>query len=108
MQANNLTGQMGRPKPPRTPQQDALAAAKLRKEIALAARAELLVEREKGLLVERAEVERQSCRKIEAVRNKLMGLGAGLAGQLEGQDAAEIQRLIDERCQQICDEFSRG
>lgn len=105
MRENGLSGKVGRPSEGDSPDLD---AARLRKENALASKYELQVEKERGLLIDRAEVEQASARKVVAVRNKLMACGASLAPRLVGLTAAEIQETIDDYHRDICDEFARS
>jgi phage terminase Nu1 subunit (DNA packaging protein) len=105
LKANNLTGKVGKPKQPISAE---LEAAKLRKELAMARKHELDVAQREGLLVERTEVEKNTVEKITVVKNRLLGLGAKLAAQVEGMTGAERQAAIDAEVQEILSEFSRG
>jgi phage terminase Nu1 subunit (DNA packaging protein) len=79
MRSKNLTGDVGKPKEIVS---DELEKARIRKDNALANKFELQVERERGLVIERAEVERLGVQKVVTVRNRLMVVGSKLAAQL--------------------------
>lgn len=68
---------------------------------------EVSLARERGRLLDADEVERGRIARITAVRHALMGLGASIAPQLAGQPAVECQRLIDDACRRICEQFAR-
>lgn len=105
MQDNNRTGKKGRPS---TPEGDELQAAKLRKEIAMAEKYERENAVAAGKLIDAATEQARDVQKITAIRNRLCGLGASLAGVLEGKSGAERQSLIDDSIQEILAEFARG
>lgn len=103
MKANGVSGLQGRQIEGDSPD---LAAAKLRKENALAARYELQVAREKGELVPALEVKQWIGENVTTARNKLLGMGAQLTPLLEGREAAERQTLIEERVTEILNELA--
>jgi phage terminase Nu1 subunit (DNA packaging protein) len=100
---NNVTGEAGRP----AETDDALKAAKTRKELALAEKHEIELARVKGLLVDKAVVESANIQKFTVIRNKFLGLAASIAPMLEGQDPASIEVLLDQRIREILEELSR-
>lgn len=100
MKANKKTGKPGRPA------NEALNAAKLRKETAMAIKYEIENKVSMGLLVDAASEQQRNIAKITTVRNRLCGLGATLSPALEGLDGAERQAAIDEAVEQILKEFS--
>lgn len=105
MVANNVTGKVGKPSEPIS---EEIKAANLRKVQAMALSWELDNKQKQGLLVEKAEVEKASIAKITLVKNRLLGLGAKLAAELDGLNGAERQQRIDDEVQEILNEFSRG
>lgn len=46
-------------------------------------------------------------RKVHEVKSALLGLGRSLAHSLVGQDAETIERILGDRCRQICEDFAR-
>jgi phage terminase Nu1 subunit (DNA packaging protein) len=102
MVANGKSGKRGRPA---APESEDLKAAKLRKERAMARKYELEVAEKEGQLIDAAAERQRDLAKIVAVRNRLCGLGATLAPQLEGLSGAERQTLIDEAVEAILKEF---
>jgi terminase small subunit / prophage DNA-packing protein len=105
MKANNLSGTVGRPTGPVSEQ---LAAAKLRKENAMAELHEIRVAREKGELVEKAEQERLNIKKFTVIRNKLMGLPAAAAPAIAGLEAPAIETALECRIRDLLAELSRA
>ena len=103
MKANNLTGDAHRPAEGVSPD---LAAAKLRKENALASRYEIEVARARGELVPLVEVKAEMGQQITTAKNKLRGLGAAITPLLEGRDAAERQGIIDNRIEEILNDLA--
>jgi phage terminase Nu1 subunit (DNA packaging protein) len=85
-----------------------LDAARLRKENALAEKYELQVERERGELLVAERVERDWLQSAQVIRNKLIGLPASVAPQLEGMTAAEMQTLLETRVNEILNELADG
>lgn len=104
MDAEGLTGERGRP----TEDSPDLEAARLRKENALASKYELQVERERGLVVDRASYKTEWITRINAAKNKLIGMPAQLAPSLVGQDAGDIEHLLRDRLEQIIREIQHG
>jgi phage terminase Nu1 subunit (DNA packaging protein) len=101
MEANNLTGKIG------APVSDTLEAAKLRKELALAEKYELQTAKEKGLLIERAAVEKSIADALAVFRNRLLGLPASLAPVLAGREVPEIESMLDERLRDFLTDLSK-
>ena len=104
MKAKGLTGAVGRPGGPTS---DKLAAAKLRKELAMAELHEIKAARERGGLIDRAEQERENVRKFTVIRNKLLALPATAAAALQGLNALEIQAALEARIRDALTELSR-
>ncbi len=96
--ANPGLGVVGRP---RTPISEAMAAAKLRKEEALATQHEIQVGRELGELVLAEDAKAAIVAQITGAKNKLMGLGAAIAPALEGMPTSAIQQIIETRISEI-------
>lgn len=103
MQANNLSGERGRPVEGSSP---TIEAARLRQINAMAAKYEIQVERERGVLVNKEEYRRHWRSELDIVISKFRGMGATLAAQLVGLDASEIHARIDENVQLIFRELS--
>jgi len=99
-------GEMGRPVSVNASPD--LDAARLRKENALAEKYELQVERERGELLVAERVERDWLQSAQVIRNKLIGLPASVAPQLEGMTAAEMQTLLETRVNEILNELADG
>lgn len=87
---------------------ESLALAKLRKELALAERAELDVAERKGELMPRAEVEQATVARILEVRAALLGLAARVTPRVVGQDGATVHGIVDEEARRICEGFAEG
>jgi hypothetical protein len=106
-QDQGLSGERGRPPDASSGE---LADAKLRKENALAAKYEHQVQKDRGELIPLVDVRRWVSEQIGAAKNKLIGLGAAVTPHLEGRDAAERQKLIDDRVTEILNDLagSRG
>lgn len=110
-QRGKVPGKMGRPSDidgASGSAKDALAAAKLRKEIALATKAELDVAERKGELQPRAEVEQAAIARILAVKAALLGLAARVTPRAVGQDGATIHAIVEEEARRILDGFADG
>lgn len=105
MKINNKTAKVGRPSTPMSGEREAL---EIRKLAALVRKYEREEKVDEGLLIDAAEEQRRDIAKITLVRNRLSGLGASIAPQLEGLDGAERQTLIDESIATILKEFSAG
>lgn len=105
MEEEGLNGERGRPIEGDSPD---LEAAKLRKENALAAKYELQVERERGLVVDRAAYRSEWIARISAAKNKLIGMPAQIAPALVGQDAGDIEHMLRDRLEQIIREIQSG
>lgn len=109
-QRGKIPGKMGRPSDldgAPTAAKDALAAAKLRKEIALATKAELDVAERKAELIPRAEVEAVTIQRIHAVKAALLGLAARVTPRVVGQDGASVHAIVDGEARRILEEFAR-
>lgn len=104
LKEKGLTGAVGRPGGPLS---EDLAAARLRKERAMADLNEIKVAKERGTLVDIAEQERSNIQKFTVIRNKLMGLPSAVAPSITGLDAPEIERILDERIRETLIELSR-
>lgn len=104
MKATNRSGKPGRPT---TEISEDLKAIKLRKELAMALKYEGENAVRDGKLIDAAMEQQRDIAKITTVRNKLCGLGASLAPQLEGLEGAERQSLIDDAITAILKELSR-
>ncbi|HUT61216.1 MAG TPA: hypothetical protein VNA25_25485 [Phycisphaerae bacterium] len=61
-----------------------------------------------GKLHDVEDCDRRRRRQIHEVKSALLALGRSIANSLVGQDRETIERLVDSRCAQICEEFSRG
>ncbi|HEY1190157.1 MAG TPA: hypothetical protein VGE74_21100 [Gemmata sp.] len=103
MKANGLTGLPGRPAMTDSPD---IEAAKLR-EINLRCRKhEIHIAEREGQLIPTQDAKQWIGEHIAAAKGKFIGMGAALAPQLEGRDAAERQDIIDRRIREILDELS--
>lgn len=95
--------------PDQTEAQDALAAARLRREQAAGELLALRVDREAGLLVELAEVDRVLADLGTTLRVALQDLPHRLAGELVGQPLDEVRRTLteamDRTLNDICDKM---
>ncbi len=85
-----------------------LLAAKLRKEIALASRHELTVQKLRGELLDASDVRVQRLRRIEVVKAGLLALGARIAPRAVGLDAQAIEGVIEEEVRLLLGEYSKG
>jgi hypothetical protein len=85
-----------------------LAAAKLRKELALAEKHELAVARVKGELLDAEEVERDRVRRVSVIKARLLQLAATAAPLCAGRDEGEIERIITEEVLLLLADFARG
>ena len=103
---NKTWGEMGRPVSVNASPD--LDAARLRKENALAEKYELQVERERGELLVAEKVERDWLQSAQVIRNRLVGLPASVAPQLEGMTAADMQTLLETRVNEILNELADG
>jgi hypothetical protein len=104
MVANKLTGKPGRPT---DGDSDDIEAAKLR-EINLRCRKhELFIGQQERELVPAVDVAARWVELVTTAKNKLSGLGAGVAPQCEGHDAGTIQGIIESRVNEILVELSR-
>lgn len=91
MEATGHTGQAGRP--PNEPTD--LAEARRRKELALAETYELRLAKERGLLLDAADVKAKWLEQIAAAKSVLIGMPASVSAQLVGMDAAQIQAILE-------------
>lgn len=98
----NLTGRRGRP--PEVETTD-LAAAKLRKENALADKYELQAEQARGRLIDMDEHLRIVRSLANTAKNKLLSLPASVSPRLVGLDGGEIQSSLEDEVTHICDEL---
>ncbi|HEV7297768.1 MAG TPA: helix-turn-helix domain-containing protein [Tepidisphaeraceae bacterium] len=105
MKSQGLTGERGRPKELISP---TLEAARIRKENALAERYEIMVARDKGVLVEAAAVEADNVQKFVTVKNRLLGISASLAPSLVGLDAPAIEKLLDAQIRDVLQGLSKA
>ena len=85
-----------------------LAAAKLRKELALAEKHELAVARVKGELLDAEEVERDRVRRVSVIKARLLQLAATAASLCAGRDEADIERILTEEVLLLLADFARG
>ena len=83
------------------PDSEDLAAAKLRKAVADASRAELAVAEAQDLLCPRAGIKAQGDRIGRAVNQELAKAAADLVPQLAGQKSTDISRILQSRFRQI-------
>ena len=83
------------------PDNEDLAAAKLRRAVADASKAELAVQQAQGLLCERAGIQAQGERIGRAVSLELGKAASDLVPQLAGRKSAEISRILQTRFRQI-------
>jgi len=107
---DKVPGKMGRPSElagASESAKDALAAAKLRKEIALATKAELDVAERKGELIPRAEVEAVTIQRIHAVKAALLGFAARVTPRVVGQDGASVHAIVDAEARGILEGFAQ-
>lgn len=63
---------------------------------------------EAGKLHDVEKCQQRRVRQIHEVRSALMAMGRSLANSLVGEDAETIEATINERCEQICEEFARA
>lgn len=61
---------------------------------------------EAGKLHNVEQCQQRSLRQIHEVRSALMAMGRSLANSLVGEDAETIEGVINDRCEQICEEFA--
>ena len=85
----------------RKPDSEDLAAAKLRRAVADATKAELAVAEASGLLCEKAGIRSQGERIGRAVSLELGKAASDLVPQLAGQTSADISRILQTRFRQI-------
>jgi len=102
MRERGLSGKIGRPTDVSS---EELNKWKIRKEAALALKAERENKVAEGKLIDAAEEQQRDIQKIITVRNCLCGLGASLSSQLEGLDGPERQSLIDSSIETILKEL---
>jgi phage terminase Nu1 subunit (DNA packaging protein) len=102
---NGLVGKVGKPSGPLG---DQLAAAKIRKELALAEKHELAVTERKALLILKSEAEQLNVAKFTVIRNKLLGLPSSAAPALLGKSVEEIQQLLRKRVEEVLTELSQS
>ena len=84
-----------------------LQAAKLRKAVADASRAELAVAEAQGLLCEKAGIKSQGERIGLTVRSLLQQAASDLVPRLSGQTSAEISRILQSRFREILTHLSQ-
>jgi hypothetical protein len=61
---------------------------------------------EAGKMHDTEQCEQRRLRQIHEVRAALLGLGRSVANSLVGQPREAIERVIHDRCLQICEEFA--
>ena len=83
------------------PDSEDLAAAKLRRAVADASKAELAVAEAQGLLCEKAGIRSQGERIGRAIALELGKAASDLVPQLAGQKSADISRILQSRFRQI-------
>ena len=105
----NVAKRGGRKKAaPAQPADHAMAAAKLRKELALAERYEMMVAREKGDLVSGTEVQEEWNRRIGQAKEALMSIPPSVAPRIVGLTSpAEIDQIIVQQIRDVCSELGR-
>jgi len=89
------------------PDSEDLAAAKLRRAVADASKAELAVAEAQGLLCEKAGIKAQGETIGLAVRSLLDQAASDLVPRLAGQTSAEISRLLKSRFREILTHLSQ-
>ncbi|HVX85289.1 MAG TPA: hypothetical protein VH253_10940 [Phycisphaerae bacterium] len=94
MEQSKLTGNPGRPA---REESSELAAARLRKENALAAKYELAVAVERGELARIDDVKQDWLARITTTKHRLLGLPAAMAPTLEGLSAEAMAAMLRER-----------
>lgn len=82
--------------------------ARARKEEAQAQLREIELDRERGKLVEIAQVERDRVARIEAVKGALFTMIARLPGELEGMAETDIRLRLEEEIRRVLEAFARG
>lgn len=85
-----------------------LAAAKLRKELALAEKHEIQIAKLKSELLDADDVERERVRRIEVVKARLLQLPMTAAPLCAGREAEDIERILEEEVRQLLEDFARG
>jgi phage terminase Nu1 subunit (DNA packaging protein) len=105
MKSKNITGAVGRPGGPITEQ---LQKAKLRKETAMAELHEMRSAKERGLLVDRQEQERNNVKKFALIRSKFAALPAAVAPSLAGLTVPTIEAVLQTRIIEVLAELSRA
>ena len=85
-----------------------LAAARLRKELALAEKHEIQIAKLKAELLDAGDVERDRVRRVQVVKARLLQLPMTAAPLCAGRDEAEIQRIIEVEVRQLLEDFARG
>ncbi len=110
MKRKGITGATGRPADvdDSTDANDPLRKAKIRKETALADRYEIQVQRERGELVAKADVDAENVRKFNTIRNKLLGLPAAAAPIVVGMSAADAEGELESRVRLMLQELSEA
>ena len=83
------------------PDSEDLAAAKLRRAVADASKAELAVQQAQGLLCEKAGIRSQGERIGRAIKLELCKAAADLVPQLAGQKSSKISSILQSRFRQI-------
>ena len=91
----------------RKPDSEDLAAAKLRRAVADASKAELAVAEAQGLLCEKAGIKSQGERIGLTVRSLLQQASSDLVPRLAGQTSAEISRILQSRFREILTHLSQ-
>lgn len=97
-----------RGRPPLEKSSSDLAAAKLRKENALARRAELDVAEREGKVMERAAVEALAVGCLQELRAAFLGLAARVTPRVVGQDGATVHAIVDDEVRGILERLADG
>jgi hypothetical protein len=85
------------------------AAARARREVANAARAELLLDQDRRTLVPAAEVKLAAFNMARKTRDQLIAIPERVAAILAStQDPTEVQRILDQEIERICQELGEG
>lgn len=108
MRTNNRTGRVGRPAEHDHDTDAELLAARVRKELALAALHERRVARERERLADRAEVREQCARKYEVVRVKFLSIPPTVAPAVAAaSEPHEVDAILDSAARAVLTELSQ-
>ncbi len=89
----------GRPKETLSPNME---QAKLRKELALARRYEHQLDVELKKFILAVDVRREWMQVIAEVKNQILGFGSRMSAKLEGRSAAQIEKMLNDEAERIC------